>query len=169
MTRLTHFQFRFCTVAPQYQQLPNLLKKTGYLNPLDETHTAFHEAWSTSVSPFAWFEDKPELLNHFNEYMATRARVEHSWLQVYPVVEEAKGCSADRALYVNVGGGIGHQCAEFKERYPDLPGRVVLQDLQHSILEALSTPGVENMAHNFFDIEPIQGESIFSKFSSYAS
>lgn len=109
------------------------------------------------MSPFAWFEGQPEFLNHFNEYMATRARIEHSWIQVYPVLKEATGCSADRALYVNVGGGVGHQCAEFKDTYPNLPGRVILQDLPHSILEALPTPGVENMAHDFFDIQPIQG------------
>jgi hypothetical protein len=138
------------------------LRKTDYANPVDETHTAFHEAWNTSVSPFAWFEGQPELLNHFNDYMATRAQPEHSWLQVCPVPEEAAGCPPERPLYVNVGGGVGHQCAEFNERYPDLPGRVILQDLPHSVAEALETPGVENMAHNFFEAQPVRGKSSLS-------
>lgn len=82
-----------------------------------------------------------------------------SWLSVYPVVEEAKGVTADRAVFVNVGGGIGHQCAEFKKAHPEIPGRVVLEDLQHSINAALPTPGVENMVHNFFEKQPVKGMS----------
>ncbi|RYC57529.1 hypothetical protein CHU98_g8683 [Xylaria longipes] len=148
----------FGTASPQFQQLPALLKKTSYLNPVDETHTAFHEAWNTSLNPFAWFENQPVLLNYFNQYMATRARPENSWLQIYPVPEEAAGCPPDRPLYVNIGGGVGHQCAQFKEKYPALPGRVVLQDLPHSIAEALPTPGVENMVYNFFEPQPIRGK-----------
>ncbi|KAI8945516.1 S-adenosyl-L-methionine-dependent methyltransferase [Xylaria longipes] len=151
----------FGTASPQFQQLPALLKKTSYLNPVDETHTAFHEAWNTSLNPFAWFENQPVLLNYFNQYMATRARPENSWLQIYPVPEEAAGCPPDRPLYVNIGGGVGHQCAQFKEKYPALPGRVVLQDLPHSIAEALPTPGVENMVYNFFEPQPIRGAKIY--------
>jgi hypothetical protein len=94
--------------------------------------------------------------------MALRRGPEKSWLSVYPVEEEAKQRSdlPDAPLYVNIGGSIGHQCAQFKEKYPDLPGRVVLQDLPHSVDNALQTPGVENMAHNFFDPQPLKGQSI---------
>jgi hypothetical protein len=35
------------------------------------------------------------------------------------VEEELSGWEAtqSKALYVNIGGGIGHQCAQFKARY----------------------------------------------------
>jgi hypothetical protein len=66
-------------------------------------------------------------------------------------------------VYVDIGGNIGHQCAEFKEAYPDVPGRVVLQDMAHSIAAALPTPGVEKMVHNFFEPQPIKGASFRSK------
>jgi hypothetical protein len=89
--------------------------------------------------------------------MALRRTADVSWLSVYPVVEEARGLTADRAVFVNVGGGIGHQCAEFKRAHPDIPGHVVLEDLQHSIDAALPTPGVENIVHNFFEKQPIEG------------
>lgn len=90
--------------------------------------------------------------------MAFRRVPELSWLSVYPVAKQAEGCTADRALYVNIGGGIGHQCAEFKNKFPDLPGRVILQDMPHSIENALPTPGVENIVHDFFQPQPIKGE-----------
>lgn len=94
--------------------------------------------------------------------MASRREPELSWLSVYPVQErlgdDGDGCRPSRPLYVNIGGGIGHQCAQFRERYPDVPGRVVLQDLPHSIAAALPTPGVENMAHDFFEPQPVEGD-----------
>ncbi|KAL2043501.1 hypothetical protein N7G274_003808 [Stereocaulon virgatum] len=55
-----------------------------------------------------------------------------------------------------MGGGVGHQCAQFKARFPHVPGRVILQDLPHSIDKALPTPGVENMVHDFFEPQPVK-------------
>jgi hypothetical protein len=103
-------------------------------------------------------------LAYFNDYMALRRQPELSWLSVYPVVQETKDWDAadnSKAIYINIGGGIGHQCKQFKEKYPDLPGRVILQDLSHSIANALPTPGVENMEHDFFQPQPIKGKFRF--------
>lgn len=97
--------------------------------------------------------------------MALRRTPEVSWLSVYPVAREIEGWDSKdntRAIYVNIGGGIGHQCKQFKDKYPDLPGRVILQDLPHSISKALPTPGVENMEHDFFQPQPIKGSDGFS-------
>ncbi|KAI0193081.1 O-methyltransferase [Xylaria flabelliformis] len=131
------------------------------MNLVDETHTAFHEAWNTSTDPFSWFENEPKPPHHFNQYMATRTRPDQTWLQVYPILEEAGDCLPERPVYVNIGGGVGHQCAQFKETYANLPGRIVLQDLSHSMARALPTPGVENMARNFFESQPIKGAKIY--------
>ncbi|KAH7325878.1 S-adenosyl-L-methionine-dependent methyltransferase [Stachybotrys elegans] len=151
----------FETIGPQYQALPKFMKKTGYQNPTNEVETVFQDAWNTTDHAFAWFRDRPENLRYFNDYMAFRREPTLSWLTVYPVEEEAKDWPADRPLYVNIGGGIGHQSAQFKEKYPDLAGRVVLQDLPHSIEKALPTPGVENMVHNFFEPQPIKGAKFY--------
>ncbi|KAJ8062109.1 hypothetical protein OCU04_008670 [Sclerotinia nivalis] len=151
----------FGTVGPQYLALPLFLKKTSYQNPTNELHTAFQDAWETPLHAFAWFGEHPDHLAPFNDYMALRREPQLSWLTVYPVGEEVQDISPQRPLYVNVGGGVGHQCAQFKERYPDVPGRVILQDLPHSIAEALKTPGVENLVHNFFDPQPIKGAKFY--------
>ncbi|KAI0869875.1 S-adenosyl-L-methionine-dependent methyltransferase [Hypoxylon argillaceum] len=145
----------FETISPQYQAIPRFLKKTGYKNP--------------NLSAFEWLAAHPENLRFFNDYMASRRRPELSWLSVYPVREElaagkweaGANTESTRAVYVNIGGGIGHQCAEFKDKYADVPGRVVLQDLAHSIAKAQSTPGVENMIHDFFDEQPVKGAKFY--------
>lgn len=151
----------FYTAGPQYEALPAFLKRTNYRNPADELHTAFQDAWKTPLHAFAWFGENPEHLANFNDYMALRRQPQVSWLSVYPVAREIKNWHAqdqDKVLYVNIGGGIGHQCKQFKEKYPDLTGRVVLQDLPHSIAKALPTPGVENLEHDFFQPQPIKSE-----------
>lgn len=124
---------------------------------MTETHTAFKLAFDTDLNAYSWFGQHPAQLNHFNTYMALRRNPNSTWLSVYPVAEEAGGWPSEKPLYVNIGGGVGHQCAQFREKYPDIPGRVVLQDLPHSVAQALPTPGVENMAHNMLDPQPIVG------------
>lgn len=147
------------TVGPQYHALPDFLKRNSYKGPTDSLHTPFQDAWKTSSHAFAWFADHPRDLAYFNDYMALRRAPELTWLSVYPVEREVQNCDAenDRVLYVDIGGGVGHQCAHFKAKYPDLPGRIILQDLQHSIDQALPTPGVENMVHNIFEAQPVKG------------
>ncbi|KAI1141460.1 S-adenosyl-L-methionine-dependent methyltransferase [Hypoxylon sp. FL0543] len=151
----------FETIGPQYQELPAFLRKTAYRNPEDELHTVSQDAWKTPLHHFAWLGTQPEKLRYFNDYMAFRREAELSWLSVYPVAEETRGWSPDKPVYVNIGGGIGHQCAQFKEKYPNVPGQVILQDLPHSIEKALPTPGVQNMVHNFFEPQPIKGAKFY--------
>ncbi|KAM5467371.1 putative demethylsterigmatocystin 6-O-methyltransferase [Microsporum audouinii] len=158
---LSHY---FYTAGPQYEALPGFLKRTGYKNPVDELHTAFQDAWKTPLHAFQWFAENNSHLTYFNDYMALRRKPELSWLSVYPVAQEVEGWDSkdnSRAIYVNIGGGIGHQCKQFKEKYPDLPGRVILQDLPHSIAKALPTPGVENMEHDFFQPQPIKDAKFY--------
>ncbi|KAF2963107.1 hypothetical protein GQX73_g10470 [Xylaria multiplex] len=149
-------------VAKQYQVTPEYLRQIGYNNPTDEKNTAFHFAFGTKINPYQYMVEHPKQLNHFNKYMALRRQAELSWLTVYPVREEAGALTdPERALYVNIGGGIGHQCAQFKEKYPDLPGRIILEDLPSTVAQALQTPGVENLAHDAFTAQPIKGAKFY--------
>ena len=70
---------------------------------------------------------------------------------------EVQDWDPDAVVLVDIGGGLGHQCAEFKRQYPEAPGRVVLQDLEGPISAAASIPGVENMVHDMFTTQPIKG------------
>lgn len=35
----------------------------------------------------------------------------------------------DAALFIDIGGGLGHDLEAFKIRYPDVSGKLILQDL----------------------------------------
>jgi hypothetical protein len=67
---------------------------------------------------------------------------------------------------VDIGAGRGYDLIKFRSRFPDVPGRLILQDLPTVIDEIqgaydLKAAGVETIAFNFFaDIQPVQGTTI---------
>lgn len=70
----------------------------------------------------------------------------------------ASGVDPQRALFVDVGGGTGPQCKEFKEKYLTLPGRVILEGLLKTVLpHAGSLEGIETIEHDFFTLNPVKG------------
>jgi hypothetical protein len=143
-----------------FQELPTFLRNTQYRSVDDGSCTPFQAAFHTDLGPYPWFSQQPERLGWFNDYMATRRSPDETWLSAYDVESElgSKERSDDDAIFVNIGGGIGHQCAEFKAKFPHIKGKVILQDLPHTIDNALKTPGVENMAHDFFKPQPVLGK-----------
>ena len=155
----------FDVVGPVFQALPDFLAKHKYHDITDVNNTAFQDAYDTSDPVFVYFSKHPEKLTHFNEFMAYRRNGMATWLSVFPskLVEEAK-CGKEEALFVDMGGNIGHQCADFKAKYRDVEGRVVLQDLQYAIDMALKTGGVENTVHDIFTHQTVKGILIYSQF-----
>ena len=89
--------------------------------------------------------------------MASRRHIASTWLSVYPIAEEIRGWQRDEPVFVDIGGGIGHQCVELRSKLPELPGRIILQDLAHCVDGAILTPGVENVVHDIFQPQPIRG------------
>ena len=79
------------------------------------------------------------------------------WLDVYPFEELTKGVTPETPLFIDVGGGVGHQCLALKERFPDVQGRVVLQDRPEVIEHSLPIEGVEKEPYDFWTPEPIKG------------
>lgn len=63
------------------------------------------------------------------------------------------------ASSVDVGGGQGHDLAEFRARFPDVEGRLVLQDQASTLDRAggIVPTDVEVMAHDFFTEQPVKG------------
>ena len=144
-----------------YQEMPDFLAKINYADIKDNTNTVHQAAWKDPKPTFAWFAEHPQHAGHFNDYMMHRRQGMATWLDVYPIEKETKGWNPDAPVFVDIGGNIGHQCAELKSKYPKIPGQVILQDLPQPISQALSTPGVKNMVHDAFKPEPINGARFY--------
>ncbi|KAF7946517.1 hypothetical protein EAE96_009514 [Botrytis aclada] len=142
----------FETSGPMYQMLPEFLKKTNYQTPKDSFHTVFQDAFDFPGSAFEWFGQNPKNLGYYQEYMAGRRQnAQEMWMSLYPIESETKELDPKAPLLVDIGGNIGHNCVHFKTMFPNIPGRIILQDLPENIEAALSTPGVEPVVYNFFE------------------
>ena len=75
----------------------------------------------------------------------------------FPYAEYADTTSPDNPILVDIGGAGGHQCVAFRNKYPDIPGRVILQDLEPVVQQAKGAlpPGIEAMVHDFFLPQPV--------------
>jgi hypothetical protein len=158
-----HTNLSFChsfdTVGPSYQALPSFLRASKFANPEDPAYCAFQSAYKTTKTAFEYFPELPiENLTAFNKYMSTRSADMTTWLSVYPFVEETADCGPEDVIFVDVGGGNGHQCEALRAKYPNAKGRVILQDLEQTICKRGQVEGVEGMGHDIFDEQPIKGK-----------
>lgn len=88
--------------------------------------------------------------------MAIQREGLHTWLSVYPIDEETKGWNPKDPVFVDVGGGIGHQCLALRTKYPQLPRRVIVQDLPQAIEHALPHQDVKVLAHDFSSLSQLK-------------
>lgn len=59
------------------------------------------------------------------------------------------------AMLVDVGGGNGSQCALLRKAWPEMPGRLILQDRRDVVAQALEVPGMEGMSYDFMTKQPV--------------
>lgn len=143
-----------------WQYLPEFLRRTGHEEPSDGRDCAFSMAFRTNEPVFDFLSKNPKFLNVFNSYMTSQRQGRQSWLEFFPLKQElVAGFSNEEnaVMLVDVGGGYGHEIQEIKKRYPDLPGRMILQDLPDTINQITAAPNTEAMAYNFFTPQLIRG------------
>ncbi len=68
----------------------------------------------------------------------------------------------EKVLFVNVGGWRGHQCGALRKRFPELKGRVILQDMKETIEKTPQVDGVECMVQNFWEVQGVKGNFKFA-------
>jgi demethylsterigmatocystin 6-O-methyltransferase len=143
---------------PSLQAAPEFLEETKYANPSNMVQTPFQKAFKTNLPRFVWMRSQPDLSANFGLWMTAVHDRQMTWLNVLNFKELAQGSTRETPVFVDIGGGIGHQCALLKSKVPDLVGRVILQDSPRVIEHALPTPGVENTAFDFWGEQPIKGK-----------
>ena len=116
---------------------------------------------------FEYLRQNQEMKEAFDLYMQMRREGSQAqWFDTYCagtglVSGELKN-GKDDVLIVDVGGNKGHEIAKFREHFPDLPGRCIVQDLPETIPSTDDLPdGVEAMAHDFFTTQPIVGAKLY--------
>ena len=142
---------------PCLQAAPEFLEENKYANPSDMLNSPFQKAFKTNLPRFAWMRNQPDLSANFGVWMTAQHDRQMTWLDVLDFREIAKDTTAERTVFVDIGGGIGHQCVLLKSRIPDLVGNVVLQDSESVIKQAMPALGVDKMPFDLWEKQPIHG------------
>lgn len=142
--------------------LPAQLKKDGYVNPANGKECAFQRGFRTDLHFFEFMKENPDAASQFNNHMSCYHQGRPSWMDVgfYDVPSMFPNVTQDDVLLVDVGGSMGHDLSEFKRKWSDAPGRLVLQDLPDVIAQAKTMnlhTSIEIMEHDFFTEQPIKG------------
>ncbi|KAI1370106.1 S-adenosyl-L-methionine-dependent methyltransferase [Hypoxylon crocopeplum] len=151
----------FLAIMPCLQATPQFLADTSYVNPTDVLHSPFQIAHKTDKPSYAWAMGQPKLMEGFNLWMTEQHQGQRTWLDVFDFAGHVGGSSVDTLVFVDVGGGIGQQCALIRNTFPQLPGRVVLQDQPFVLPHAIPTDGVEKQPFDFWTEQPLKGARIY--------
>jgi hypothetical protein len=112
---------------------------------------------------FPWLAANPPRKKNFDNYMQARQHSsEPKWFEIYDVEGQIAAnpkLYKEDVLLVDVGGGKGHDVARFAQRFPQLTGKLVLQDLPQTFESglAVSADQAEIMGHDFFTEQPVKG------------
>ncbi|KAL4746853.1 hypothetical protein BDW72DRAFT_183937 [Aspergillus terricola var. indicus] len=142
--------------------LPAFLEKTKYRNPTSATDTAFQLGYNTDKGFFGHLQQEPITAKRFNNHMGVYAQGRARWMDrgFYPVGErlvDGAAIKQDDVLLVDVGGSFGHDLLDFRQKWPDVPGRLVLQDLPEVVSAVKDLhPSIEITAHDFFTEQPVK-------------
>jgi hypothetical protein len=161
-----------CTVAAAHA-LPKWLEQNHYRSPTEGRNSPFSLGFKTDLHFFEFLGANPEypaLAAQFNNLMSAYHQGRPSWMDVgfYPVQDKLiQGArrGEDEVFIVDVGGNKGHDLEEFTSKWPDYPGRLILQDLPH-VLDNITTlhRSIEPMTHDFFTEQPVKGGHISSRY-----
>ncbi|TGJ76805.1 hypothetical protein E0Z10_g10834 [Xylaria hypoxylon] len=152
--------FLYDVAGVSFRYLPEYLKKISYTLPTDATNGPFQGAHKTELSAFSWLDHNPAYIQAFNNYMSAYRAGTPSWVDpgFYPVADRLiDGFNSDYsdAFLVDIGGGKGHDLHELKEKHPNIPGRLILQDRQ-VVISTVGSGIFEAMSHDFFAAQPIK-------------
>lgn len=146
------------TYAPEY------FRQNNNQFPTSAEDTPFQLAKKTPLSYFAWLGENPSLAKDFQQWMTLKQQATPNWVDWFDVqgnLLHGFRNRPDDVLLVDVGGGEGHYLHAFNDKYPDAPGRRILQDLPQVISTINKTPkDTELMAHDFFTVQPVKGTKI---------
>jgi hypothetical protein len=94
------------------------MQATNYANPSDGKPNPYQFAFRTEMNMFEYMHAHPPLGMQFDNHMSGYRQGRPSWMDhdSYPVEEQlfqAMDTSPEAVLLVDVGGGQGHDLAEF--------------------------------------------------------
>lgn len=112
---------------------------------------------------FQWLQQHPKQMNNFNVFMSGQRHNRVDWFDSFPVDEillRGSSSNSQDVLLLDIAGGHGHDLETFKKRYPNAPGKLILQDLPPVIADiGHLEESIVRMDYDFFTSQPVIGKS----------
>jgi demethylsterigmatocystin 6-O-methyltransferase len=129
--------------------------------------TAFNIAKNTPEPFYKWLETHPVQGGAFQRFMEVQFSMLPTWLSIINFAQEyGQATRPETPIFVDVGGGSGHQCAELRSKFPGVKGRVILQDRPAVLANAISRPDVERMEHDYLTEQTVKGKLLLRRMFS---
>ncbi|KAK8057771.1 hypothetical protein PG996_011708 [Apiospora saccharicola] len=151
-------------LMPSYFALPAWLRANDYKVLPDASHCGWQVGANTAETFWESMAKDPRLSKYFNDYMAVpRTTQEEDFVSFYDFDTAFADSNADDIIFVDIGGGLGHQAKRIRAAFPPSRGRVILQDLPQVTckIPVGSLPDIEIMDHDMADPQPIQNARIY--------
>lgn len=146
---------------PSISQLPGFLRAINYANPMDAANTPFQRAFHTELPLIEWAGQHPEGFRNLSLWLAAQCQGP-MWLDAFPIDElRDKDGDANTPLFVDVGGGVGDQCVELRQRLPGLKRAVVVQDLPSVLAYSPELSGICKIPHDFWREQTVRGAACY--------
>lgn len=121
---------------------------------------AFKTGQRSDQDFYTWLETHPVQQGAFHRFMEAQFASLPTWLDVVGFkTEMGMDLTSSDVAFVDVGGGNGQQCASLKGKFPEIEGRIVLQDRPEVLKKALSVDGMEKMSYDYLTEQPVKSES----------
>ncbi|KAI0389022.1 S-adenosyl-L-methionine-dependent methyltransferase [Xylariaceae sp. FL0594] len=160
-------RWNYDVVNTSFIQTPKWFAQRGYKDPQNINDVPFHLAFDLAVGTdiYTWLT-QPENEQHWNNanaFFEGDRGSRPSWVTWFPVCEKLlTGLREDDGpVLVDVAGGRGHDITEFEQQFPDLTGRLVLQDQQPVLDSAVLSPRIEKRVIDFWKDVPVRDSRIY--------
>ncbi|KAK2591048.1 hypothetical protein QQS21_011262 [Conoideocrella luteorostrata] len=142
--------------------LPDWLRSNEYKDPVGLIPTAWSSTVHIDKHPHSWLADRPWALELAQAHIRIQREGRPLFFDALNFEKRfAQDTTSSTILFVDVGGSTGSQSLAFRQRYPDLPGRVLLQDrtevIQQAKAELAGSANIEAEVYNIFTPQPVKG------------
>lgn len=161
-------------MLPIASKTDQFMKETG-LNQFSDRSANRPDIYEFTYGKSMWedMETDQEFKKAFDNHMSMRKaeNAEEPWYDVFPAAKvflETVRTEPEAVTLIDIGGGIGQDLIIFRQQYPGMPGRHILQDLPHTLqnVDPSHSSEIELMPHDFFTAQPIKGLSYALSYQS---
>lgn len=160
-----HFQVQNIIVGPAAGALGAYLEAHSFRSPTDHHNSPLQFALKTPHDLWGYLKEDPSRAKMFNESMRSSAIVGAAGVPPFPFVDKLQIETEEEVLIVDVGGGKGQALESIQKTFPELKGRLIVQDLPEVIKDTNGSahlpPSIETMAADFFKPQPVHGAKAY--------